>query len=346
MSCRQFAGCLRESGAMPKSPEPDRESAPETAEDMLRALLERSGQSLDGRLRKILQSQTHVGSKRVTRCDLPVLSAESRRTIHKVKITLYGAKPPIWRRLELPSDMGLDLLHEALQTVFGWFDCHYHQFETVCGEFGDEAQNDDTSALGNESTVALAQVAEAVKDKLVYVYDFGDDWRHDIVVEAITPATPGVRYPRCTGGRGAPPEEDSGGIRAHNQAVLRRGEGTPLNADDLTAALHGLSAVIVPSLPDSAPGPAHWPRPSGRGMRSQRRPRRSANRLRRTGHPDPSECGLPRPLHAATGKRGRLPRYRTAVPHTRHGRPVRARSDSRDHAGSAPESGIPPPAIP
>jgi hypothetical protein len=229
---------------MPKMPE----SAPETAEDMLRALLEHGGESLDDRLRKILESQTYVGSRRVQKQDLPEVSDDARQTVHRVKITLYGAKPPVWRRLELPSDMGLDLVHEALQTVFGWFDCHYHQFETVCGEFGDPAQNDDVSERDDESAVALTQVVGEVKDKLVYVYDFGDDWRHDLVVEAITQAEPGVRYPRCTGGRGAPPEEDSGGIGAHNQAVQSGDESEPFDADELTAALHGLSAVIVPLL--------------------------------------------------------------------------------------------------
>ncbi|MGH3167865.1 MAG: plasmid pRiA4b ORF-3 family protein, partial [Trebonia sp.] len=168
---------------MPKIPETAPEGTTETAEDMLRALLEQSGQSLDGRLRKILESQTYVGSKRVPKQDLPEISDKSRQTIHRVKVSLYGAKPPIWRRLELPSDMGLDLVHEALQTVFGWFDCHYHQFETVCGEFGDPAQNDDVSERDDESAVALAQVAREAKDRVVYVYDFGDDWRHDIVVE-------------------------------------------------------------------------------------------------------------------------------------------------------------------
>jgi hypothetical protein len=55
--------------------------------------------------------------------------------------------------------------------------------------------------VGDESAVALAQVAAEEKAKIVYVYDFGDDWRHDIVVEKITPALPGVAYPRCTGPR-------------------------------------------------------------------------------------------------------------------------------------------------
>jgi Plasmid pRiA4b ORF-3-like protein len=60
--------------------------------------------------------------------------------------------------------------------------------------------------VGDESAVALAQVAAEEKAKIVYVYDFGDDWRHDIVLEKITPPLPGVAYPRCTGGRGRAPE--------------------------------------------------------------------------------------------------------------------------------------------
>jgi hypothetical protein len=56
--------------------------------------------------------------------------------------------------------------------------------------------------VSDESAAALAQVAEEEKAKIVYVYDFGDDWRHDIVVKKITPALPGAAYPRCTGGRG------------------------------------------------------------------------------------------------------------------------------------------------
>jgi hypothetical protein len=61
-----------------------------------------------------------------------------------------------------------------------------------------------------------------------------DDWRHDIVAEKITPALPGVVYPRCTGGRGWAPEEDSGGIWAHNEAVAAAGPVTPFTPDALS----------------------------------------------------------------------------------------------------------------
>ena len=35
-------------------------------------------------------------------------------------------------------------------------------------------------------------------------YDFGDDWEHDIVVEAVTDAEPATACPRCLTGHGLP----------------------------------------------------------------------------------------------------------------------------------------------
>ena len=46
---------------------------------------------------------------------------------------------------------------------------------------------------------------------MIYEYDFGDDWQHDVVLEAIVPADPEAKYPRVTAGRRACPPEDSGG---------------------------------------------------------------------------------------------------------------------------------------
>lgn len=204
--------------------------------------------------------QTYVGGKRVTRIDLPELPDSAASTVHLVKVSLYGAKPPIWRRLEIPSAMPLDMLHDVLQTTFDWDDCHLHAFETVCGEFGhpEQATDDDWPGRGDETAVSLAQVAAAEKDKVVYVYDFGDDWRHDIVVEKILPADPRTEYPRCTGGRGASPGEDSGGIWAHNDAIAAGQAGGRFDPAAVTRALTG-DGQIQPTAPpsrESGVGPA------------------------------------------------------------------------------------------
>jgi Plasmid pRiA4b ORF-3-like protein len=131
--------------------------------------------------------------------------------VHRVKVSLHGSKPPVWRRIEIPSAMRLDLVHEVMQVAFGWYGYHLHAFETVCGEFGAPDDDDDWSDREDETTAALAQVAAAEKAKVVYAYDFGDDWRHDIVVEKITPAELRAQGPGgLTGGARAASPAGSG----------------------------------------------------------------------------------------------------------------------------------------
>jgi hypothetical protein len=175
---------------------------------------------------------------------LPPLRADAATSVHRVKVSLRGARPAVWRRVEVPSDLPLSVLHEVIQTAFGWFDCHLHQFETACGDFGDPAQDGFWSQRGDESAAVLAQVAGEVKSAVRYVYDFGDEWQHDLVVEAIVPAMPGVRYPRCLAVRGVHPEEDSGGIAAFNS---RPPSGPLVTAEALTRQLAGLAGVVVPA---------------------------------------------------------------------------------------------------
>ena len=51
-----------------------------------------------------------------------------------------------------------------------------------------------------------------VKDKLIYEYDFGDSWEHELLVEKILPLDEAKRYPVCLTGKRACPPEDCGGI--------------------------------------------------------------------------------------------------------------------------------------
>jgi hypothetical protein len=190
---------------------------------------------------RMLDEQVFVGGKRVTRQKLPKLTKSAGSTIHRVKATIHGSKPPIWRRLELPSAMTLDIVHEVLQIAFDWVGYHLHVFETAYGEFGSPEQNDSWSDRADEASVALAQVAAAENAKIVYVYDFGDDWRHDIVVEKILPAEPGVAYPRCIAGRRAAPEEDSGGVWSDTHSP----EDEAFDPSEVTADLARLSEVIA-----------------------------------------------------------------------------------------------------
>ena len=63
-----------------------------------------------------------------------------------------------------------------------------------------------------------------------YTYDFGDDWRHKVIVEKVTPAGPGTTVPDCIGGRRACPPEDCGGPWGY-QDLLDSPAGHPGSPD-------------------------------------------------------------------------------------------------------------------
>ena len=141
--------------------------------------------------------------------------------------------------------MPLNLVHAVLQISFDWHDYHLHAFETVCGQFGSPDQDDDWAERQDEATATLAQVAGAERAKAVYSYDFRDDWRHDLVVEKIIPAEPGVAYPRCTGGRRDGPPEDCGGIWVFNEQFAEFGD--LFTVAELNERLADLATVLIPA---------------------------------------------------------------------------------------------------
>ncbi|WP_263869924.1 plasmid pRiA4b ORF-3 family protein [Rhodococcus rhodochrous] len=61
----------------------------------------------------------------------PVVGAIPNRVRgFRVRLDLIGARPPVWRRFELPGDLTLDRLHTVLQAAMGRLDCHLHRFRT------------------------------------------------------------------------------------------------------------------------------------------------------------------------------------------------------------------------
>lgn len=121
--------------------------------------------------------------------------------IYQLKVVLKGVKPPVWRRLLVPGDTRLSRFHRILQTAMGWQDSHLHAYSVR-----------QSNHIPNEARVTLAQLLLFEKSRLRYEYDFGDSWEHDVVVEKFLEPEKGVRYPRCTAGKGACPPEDVGGV--------------------------------------------------------------------------------------------------------------------------------------
>lgn len=152
-------------------------------------------------------------------------------------IELRGSRPKIWRRLSLPGDLTLDVVHRLFQAAMGWTDSHLHRFQPGTGqsysqpyfvtEFDDEEGEEGT----REDGVRLDQVLRTPGDRLIYLYDFGDGWEHRVTLESLAPLTTGNREPVCLGGARACPPEDVGGIGGHHEIAAWLRAGSP--ADDV-----------------------------------------------------------------------------------------------------------------
>jgi Plasmid pRiA4b ORF-3-like protein len=131
--------------------------------------------------------------------------------VYQIKVTLEDSKPPIWRRIQVPSTVTLYKLHQILQVVMGWSNYHLHEFDIDGVHYGEPSQ-DNSYKVRNEKTVKLSQVVSKEGAKFAYIYDFGDHWYHKILVEKILSHDPDIHYPICIKGKRACPPEDCGGI--------------------------------------------------------------------------------------------------------------------------------------
>jgi hypothetical protein len=139
-----------------------------------------------------------------------------KKMVYQFKITLKDTKPPIWRRIQVPSTYTFWDLHVAIQDAMGWMDCHLHEFNIKSLDrrelsFGipDEEFDDPDKFPGWKHKIS--KYLSRYNPTFEYVYDFGDNWRHKVELEDILPAEHDVTYPRCIKGKRACPPEDCGG---------------------------------------------------------------------------------------------------------------------------------------
>ena len=128
--------------------------------------------------------------------------------VYQLNITLTGIKPPIWRRIQVPSAIKLCCLHSALQVVMGWTDSHLHKFEKDGKQWGVPEYGE----LTDESKAQLAKVLKTEGESMIYVYDFGDNWRHEVMLDKVIPVNDVVMTPICLDGVRRCPPEDVGGV--------------------------------------------------------------------------------------------------------------------------------------
>lgn len=144
---------------------------------------------------------------------------DPKRDVLQIKVTLKDVRPAVWRRIEVRASGTFWDLHVAIQDAMGWTDSHLHQFNVRSGSktIDEIGIPDEEAILGFPVVrpgwkVRLAEYFDHVGARAIYEYDFGDDWNHELRVEAIRPRAAKTKYPRCTAGARQCPPDDCGGV--------------------------------------------------------------------------------------------------------------------------------------
>lgn len=171
---------------------------------------------------------------------------------YQIKITIKGSKPPIWRRLVIPSGITFEMLHQVIQTAFCWSDSHLYEFEfrtkgiRVCDDRMEEGIFESNEVSG----AAVIDELMADAKKFTYTYDFGDNWEHVIEVEKVLEDDK-APYARVVKYKGGVIPEDCGGIMGYYDLLYgpdyqEWAEEQGIQEYDLESVNERLKALVSP----------------------------------------------------------------------------------------------------
>ncbi len=132
-------------------------------------------------------------------------------TVARLHIRLADTDPAIWRRIDMPVDASLKMLHDSIQAAMGWLDYHLWHFEAGDRRYGVPDPEWPDDRLHAARTTKLKTLIDRGITTFDYTYDMGDDWHHIITIEDIRTGDANVKYPRYVNGERRAPPEDCGG---------------------------------------------------------------------------------------------------------------------------------------
>jgi len=159
-------------------------------------------------------------------------AAKSDR-LYTLKVLLIGGpvteefdekNPEVSRTIRMRGDQTLEDLHEAIYDAFDRDDPHLYEFQFgkkpmdrraaryVMSMKGDGvfAAFDAEDAAGFVEETTLDALALEKGRRFFYWFDFGDDWWHEIKVQAVESPCPPGEYPDLAEGVGASPPQYPG----------------------------------------------------------------------------------------------------------------------------------------
>lgn len=150
---------------------------------------------------------------------------EKYNRVYQFRIRLEDIEPDIWRVIQVPETYSFWDLHIAIQDAMGWHDYHLHEFILINSLSGkksrigippEEILDDETIPGWKEM---IADYFSLENKSAIYIYDFGDNWQHNVTLEEILPKEEKQDYPRCIDGQRACPPEDCGSIPGYEDIL-------------------------------------------------------------------------------------------------------------------------------
>ena len=179
------------------------------------------------------------------------------------RIELQEIEPKIWRRVDVPLSSTLLALHDFIQFAFRWTDSHLFEFE-IGGRCYDQPEYDRYAdeRLYKAASIRLKTVVDRGIEQFLYVYDFGDNWRHDLFIEEVQDGERDVDYPVFVAGERRGPPEDVGVSPASWSFSKRSGTRSTRNMRRLCAGTAGALSRTT-STSGGSGCPSRWRQPEG-----------------------------------------------------------------------------------
>jgi len=192
------------------------------------------------------------------------------KLIYQFRVELLEIEPSIWRRIQVPADYSFWDLHVAIQDSMGWLDYHLHEFRVKkpqgrkVADIGiPDTETDRDVLAGWEVPISAYFMEPGVA--AAYDYDFGDGWRHKVLLEGVLLREPSVKYPMCVAGGRACPPEDCGGVPGYERLLKVLSKPRTEEYKETVAWLKGHAKNYFPYQPDRfIPGEVEFWNPAKR----------------------------------------------------------------------------------
>ena len=117
-------------------------------------------------------------------------------------------KKNLWRRIETAGEHTLKDLHHAIRGAYGFDDDHLYAFFMDGEPWSDgkfTSPNDEEGPYVDE--VRIGELGLSEGQRMLYLFDYGDEWRFQVAVEAIRKSGARPHEPKVVDQKGKAPEQ-------------------------------------------------------------------------------------------------------------------------------------------